>query len=430
MQKKRMFQWLLLGLLLVTGFFPYRGYATDPETVTFILHKRVLVDESITDPQTSPSNGKQLTENELANLNGLGLSVPYNGATFHVYHLTDYYLQSQEDAQALAKRLGQMNPIQIEQFIAEQQLEEVTGSPVLTQTHAEFGEGVGVIDVPRKHNGHYGIYLIVEDHSQQTSYFNVTNAAPIMIGLPLMDPLNEVELTQIHLYPKNAGYFRQPYFYKYGKEEDTEQTEPLEGVIFSLFRYNEAGEKIYLAQNQEALGDVWKQSDDPLNDEAIATFISDAAGRVKIADHFLIGGEYYFEELQTLPGYEISEENRQIPLFIPNTWKNESGEFLFMTLNEQKMSEPFSDEQDESIEKGPRIYNISRAGESQKDDDLPTDAGGEQGGTATGTEQLFNRLLPRTAEMRQALAILGIALLLLAYLLRKYMNKTRREEDD
>ncbi|VTX66602.1 Uncharacterised protein [Enterococcus hirae] len=33
MQKKRMFQWLLLGLLLVTGFFPYRGYATDPETV-------------------------------------------------------------------------------------------------------------------------------------------------------------------------------------------------------------------------------------------------------------------------------------------------------------------------------------------------------------------------------------------------------------
>ncbi len=32
--------------------------------------------------------------------------------------------------------------------------------------------------------------------------------------------------------------------------------------------------------------------------------------------------------------------------------------------------------------------------------------------------------------MRQALAILGIALLLLAYLLRKYMNKTRREEDD
>ena len=306
----------------------------------------------------------------------------------------------------------------------------MTGSPVLTQTHAEFGEGVGVVDVPRKHNGHYGIYLIVEDHSQQTSYFNVTNAAPIMIGLPLMDPLNEVELTQIHLYPKNAGYFRQPYFYKYGKEEDSEQTEPLEGVIFSLFRYNEAGEKIYLAQNQEALGDVWKQSDDPLNDEAIATFISDAAGRVKIADHFLIGGEYYFEELQTLPGYEISEENRQIPLFIPNTWKNESGEFLFMTLNEQKMSEPFSDEQDESVEKGPRIYNISRAGESQKDDDLPTDDGSGQGGTATGTEQLFNRLLPRTAEMRQALAILGIALLLLAYLLRKYMNKTRREEDD
>lgn len=101
-----------------------------------------------------------------------------------------------------------------------------------------------------------------------------------------------------------------------------------------------------------------------------------------------------------------------------------------MTLNEQKMSEPFSDEQDESVEKGPRIYNISRAGESQKDDDLPTDDGSGQGGTATGTEQLFNRLLPRTAEMRQALAILGIALLLLAYLLRKYMNKTRREEDD
>lgn len=120
-----------------------------------------------------------------------------------------------------------------------------------------------------------------------------------------------------HVYTKNKGYVREPYFVKMAKESDG-STRPLAGASFVLSK-NENGEKFYLRTTAGSVSDWLSEkeiSDSPLKDSRVKKMVSDQEGIVR-TNLGLKSGSYLFEEVATAEGYEISEQARQITVEIP-----------------------------------------------------------------------------------------------------------------
>ena len=148
-------------------------------------------------------------------------------------------------------------------------------------------------------------------------------AIPIAAILPIYHPTESTEeLQEIHIYPKNVGYLRDPYFFKYGRQRGTtEKGKPLEGAVFALYQMIEGKYYLDMAPANDLKNQWIKPADnDPLNDKNVSKFISDKEGLVTTGQRFLPSGTYYFEELKGVEGYEMDEASKRIEVIIPEFW--------------------------------------------------------------------------------------------------------------
>lgn len=157
----------------------------NPETATFVLHKRVFDD-------TMPEY-KENTGLEMPDFGGRAL----NGAGFTVYDVTAKYhaaLVGKTQAEAIAAVIGEYNDDAV--GFTKVGNEQFTADPEGT---TKF------VDLPLYSNDIDAAYLFVET-TTPTNLNIVQNAIPVLVSLPIEDPTNEGQsLTTINLYPKNVS---------------------------------------------------------------------------------------------------------------------------------------------------------------------------------------------------------------------------------
>lgn len=394
---------------------------TDDE-VEIVLHKRIIrdVDYSQENFEMYENDGKEV-DKKTTDVDVITQTTPLNGAKFHVYDLTEYYSKANsETAKQFVQTMAGYSFQQINTLIEKEEIPLV--GTIQTQDEGEsngkYGGGIGRIRLPRKSGAQDAVYLFVEqdtDTGSGTDLAKDTLAAPLAVVLPIMDPMNTAkELQEIHLYPKNIGYLRDPYFFKYGRTKGTnEEGTPLAGAKFVLYKI-EDGEKLYLtADSTKSFNSKWEKAknDDPLTDENIRKYQSKENGLVDTDGLLLAPNTYYFEEVQSVEGYEISEESKKIEVKIPASWVDDEGNETFVTVAGQKMVELISGKVPEEAKESatPRIYN-EQIKSVTKDSEEPTNV------SKTPPFVKF----PQTGSVKTAAFILGILILLgVGYYLRR-----------
>lgn len=319
------------------------------DTTTLILHKRIYRDARLADLDKWEYNnqGQEVIQSDAS----FGL----NGANFDVYDATEFYDQAKlagETEAEFAQRLAQLDRKSALALAKAHHLPLVT---TLKTASVNGEDGVASLDVPKFANDQNAAYLLIETSVDHDTLLNVDltkKATPIYLRLGTNRDSNVV-----HLYPKNVGYVRDPYFFKYGQQLDG-TTKRLKGVTFALYRLDENGQKLYLDSSPVFdLKNSWITTSDPLNHVQVAKFISDENGLVDSGERFLPAGTYYFEELKGLDGYAKLTE--PVEVIVPATWYDEAGNFLPVTVNGEVMDETLSGVVKEAtIQKGrPRVYN-------------------------------------------------------------------------
>lgn len=357
-----------LPLFLLLLFFGQAVDAAGAEEVTLILHRRVLRDVRTPSEELYENDGLRwedsgATEGLLKETFGL------NGANFTIYDATTFYNRSSLADETFVKRYSQeLSRKDALVLVKQEQLLKVATIKTQTDFASNSGgskeDGVARVTLPAAGKR---AYLIIEESIDENASVNVDlekKASPLMLLLPQHHPVTQAKLTEVHLYPKNVGYVRDPYFFKYGKDKTTGKEEPLAGTKFVLYRLDEEGTKLYLeATAPENLQNKWISSTNPKTDEKITVFTSDEDGLVDTKERFLPSGEYYFEEIQTVADYQIHEEARKIKVEIPKSWQDEEGNFLSVMIDGQPMEELVSGIVPESVYKTatPRVYNYKKA---------------------------------------------------------------------
>lgn len=399
---------ILLTLLLLLPMISVFGLATQADaqgdTVDLVLHKRIIRDIN-KDEVTYENNGLELDE-DFDIVTG---PTPLNGAEFTVYDISDYFYAEKADQslEELMKEYG--NRTAAKELIKSGKIQEIA----TVSTGAEDNpRGTARVPVSRKKDGRYALYLIFENEVvNDTVEFNIDLeriANPIIVALPIMNPTNQTEeLDEIHIYPKNIGYLRDPYFFKYGKEnaESPEIGVPLEGAIFVLYQMV-GNQKLYLDLSPVSdLQNSWIPSDDPLNNPDVSKFTSDKDGVVTTGGRLLPSGEFFFEEVQSVEGYQI--EKTDIPVVVPDSWEDENGNPLYVTVNGQQMDELESGEVPASAyqKAEPRVYNYETPTPPTDPEDPATP---QQPGEPTPPKKPF---LPVTGEAKSFISLIGVLLL-------------------
>ena len=245
----------------------------------------------------------------------------------------------------------------------------------------------------------------------------------MLVVFPVTDPISGNPLQTIHLYPKNVGYVRDPYFFKFGVHPDG-TSKRLAGAIFAIYRI-ENGKKLYLDMSPVTdLRNKWVSTTDPLHDDRVNKFVSDQDGLVNTGERFLPAGEYFFEELQGVPGYEVDAKSRAIKIEIPDSWEDEDGNRRFVLIDGQPMQENFGGVvTPEMISSGyPRVYNYADKQASTTGDQTAGPSttqlgnhGQDTNGTGTRTPKRQSGYLPAMSDWRNLrFVLLGSLLLLLA----------------
>ena len=428
---------LVLFLPIVLTLFSVESNAqvnTENE-VEFVLHKRMIRDVDYKeDVHQHQNDGSEIIDDSLEE-SFLSQTIPLNGATFQLYELTEYYEKhkNQLTSEEFVKKFAAYDRSTIKQLITDEQLEKV-GEPVTTALDQKggLGDGIARITVPRKNQERDAVYLIFEESIDREVGLNVDvdqHAIPIVAVLPIIDPMDATsELSEIHIYPKNIGYLRDPYFFKYGRQQGSKETGvPLSGTVFALYQLIE-GKKFYLDMAPATdLKNKWIEpaANDPLGDENVSKFISDKDGLVSTGGRFLPAGTYYFEELKSVDGYTISEENKKIEVIIPESWQDANGEPNYVTINGQKMAELESGNVPAVAYKEamPRVYNEKTEKKLTEDSDKSTTHTPNRQKTKESTWWSF----PKTNEGKTLISLVGILLLIGASL---QLKKERGEKND
>lgn len=409
---KKLWTILLTGLLL-TPLFLGIGSATKivsaQETdVEFILHKRIYRDvrnpgEDIIDNGGLQIDGSEITEDDQKYLDA---SFPLDGAMFDVYDATeDFYAQGIGDIEAYVTKFAEMTQRQgLKEANENDRIEKIREIQTGPDEQGNLGNGIARITLPSKNDGRYAAYLFIETGLADSTEINVdleNKAQPIMVVLPIIDPMGSDELTEIHIYPKNVGYVRDPYFFKYGV--DTDNTErPLAGAKFAFYQKNENGDRLYLDINPATdLRNNWIAVDDPAQSGEISIFESDENGLVTTGQHFFPSGTYYFEEIETAPGFVIDEAAREIKVEIPASWRNDEGEFQYVMVNGQPMEELISGMVPEGVT-SPRVLN-------HREDAEPPVSPTQPGDPGQPSKPGFK--LPQTGEAKSFISLIGILIL-------------------
>lgn len=407
---------LLLGGIGIGGYSSVAAELGENE-VELILHKYIARDIYANEIDEYQNDGLPIDEDTWQDVDVVTKATPMNGANFRVYDITDYYNAASDKGQPFVDRLSKMKRVEIENLVTSENFQEVAESPVNTVTDTEFGRGIGRITLDRKRDQQDCVYLVVESAVDQDVGFNVdieSKAIPITVVLPIMDPRdNSTELDQIHIYPKNVGYVRDPYFFKLGKTEGIDELTPLEGVPFALYQEFE-GTKLYLQQSEVIdLKNKWVASEDPLNDPNVTKFVSDADGVVTTNERYLPSGTYYFEELKAAEGYEITAAEQHIEVVVPPSWEDEDGNHLYVTVNGYQMEELASGKVPQVAyeRQEPRVYNLRR------DPTTPT--------TPPTQKPKPGGKLPTTGEAKTFVFLLGVLIVVVALYLRKRITGSK-----
>jgi hypothetical protein len=212
---------LLLLLPMVSAFGLTIQADTQAEMIDLFLHKRIIRD--INEKDVIYHNTGLELEEDFDIVTG---PTPLNGAEFSVYDMTDFFYEevTKQSAEEVIKEYSTRSNAQ--RLIQSGKIQEV--DTVMTSNEGD-ARGIARIRVPRMKNGNFAVYLIFENRVENDAIeFNIDFekvAMPIIVTLPIMNPTNDAEeLKEIHIYPKNIGYLRDPYFFKYGKE-NPESTE-------------------------------------------------------------------------------------------------------------------------------------------------------------------------------------------------------------
>lgn len=375
---KRVLLFACLPLLLLL-FFGQTVNVMGAEEVTLVLHKRVLRDVRSPSEKLYENDGLLWEESEDSG-GLLRETFGLNGANFTIYDATALYKRSSLDDETFVKHhsqdLSRKNALAL---VKQEQLPKVCTVKTQTGFASSAGgskeDGIAKVNLPAAGKR---AYLIIEESLDEDASVNVDlekKASPLMLLLPQHHPLTQAPLSEIHLYPKNVGYVRDPYFFKYGKDKTTGKEEPLIGTKFVLYRFDEGGAKLYLeASAPENLQNKWIPSANPITDDKVMVFTSDKDGLVDTKERFLPAGEYYFEEIQTVKDYQIQEEAKKIKVEIPKGWRDDAGNFLSVMIDGQPMEELISGIVPESVYKTatPRVYNYKESGKQPEDDNPDT----------------------------------------------------------
>lgn len=462
--RKRLSKWLSLGLLLVVGISTFGSLPVDrgvfaaekDETAEIVVHKQFLREAivgqgvgKVFDYQNDGTEiqwGSDLTQSEIPD--ALREATPLNGAIFSVYDATTYYYRQNLKGKEFVDYLSGLTNQQATQLAGEEKMTPIASSPIVTGDHPSYGSGVATIELPVMSSGRAAVYLLIETEVTEEAGFENTLAqesSPLPILFPVLDPVDEsTPLSVIHLYPKNIGYLRMPYFFKYGGEQGQEQlAKPLAGVQFALYRLDSQGEKLYLTR-QTATGSLrnhWLSSEQPLKDEAIVKFVSNKAGLVTTAGYLLPSGTYYFEEIQTLAGYQITPDTQEIEIVIPNHGQDAAGNPQYVTINGQQMPDALDDEIPEISRKAavPRIYNFEETKQGQlKTPTKPTTPTAPKTPITPNRQPLLPNTasssttsrtsLPRTNEQKKQFFLLGCLLVVSTVFIKLYWMVTEAKD--
>lgn len=462
--RKRLSKWMSLGLLLVVGISTFGSLPVDrgvfaaekDETAEIVVHKQFLSEAivgqgvgKVFDYQNDGTEiqwGSDLTQSEIPD--ALREATPLNGAIFSVYDATTYYYRQNLKGKEFVDYLSGLTNQQATQLAGEEKMTPIASSPIVTGDHPSYGSGVATIELPVMSSGRAAVYLLIETEVTEEAGFENTLAqesSPLPILFPVLDPVDEsTPLSVIHLYPKNIGYLRMPYFFKYGGEQGQEQlAKPLAGVQFALYRLDSQGEKLYLTR-QTATGSLrnhWLSSQQPLKDEAIVKFVSNKAGLVTTAGYLLPSGTYYFEEIQTLAGYQITPDTQEIEIVIPNHGQDAAGNPQYVTINGQQMPDALDDEIPEISRKAavPRIYNFEETKQGQpKTPTKPTTPTAPKTPITPNRQPLLPNTasssttsrtsLPRTNEQKKQFFLLGCLLVVSTVFIKLYWMVTEAKD--
>jgi LPXTG-motif cell wall-anchored protein len=240
----------------------------------------------------------------------------------------------------------------------------------------------------------------------------------------MMHPSEESALNQIHIYPKNAAYVRDPYFFKFGKQVNGEEIR-LAGAKFVLYQLIN-NQKRYLQLGAENdLGNRWVTSSDPLNDERVDKFTSDKDGLVNMGQRFLSAGTYYFEEVQTVNGYDLDASAKGIKVEVPAEWRDESGTFLPVMVNGQPLMELISGKvPEEAMQQAkPRVYNTQQGSKPPSTPGKPTPVNSVKPTSGASTAKGW---LPQTGTVKTMATIVGFVLIFVAAII--YWRNRRQTE--
>lgn len=424
--KRMLFLLILLPTLL--GLVAPLTATAQGETVELVLHKRMFRDVAMpTDPAWYDNGGLPIDKHELSTADKFLLenSEGLNQANFSVYDATELYqeaLMTDEDLdpKELVDKYSKMNRKEIQAVAAKLPLVEQDPygrgkGKINTGYDQSLGEdGIGRISVPKMKDGNAAAYLIVEEELDPDKQLNVDlekTSNPLLIILPVIDPTSQTELNTIHLYPKNVGYLRDPYFFKYGKTEEVVSEEALTGVEFVLFQYDDAGKKQYLQMDDDHdYENKWLTTEDP-ETIGITRFVSDERGLVNTGERFLPAGTYYFEEVKALPGYTIDSASRQIEVVIPANWSEK------VTINGVEMEELVSGEVPPGVT-APKVYNTRT--------ELPGTSSDITSGDLTTANSSDRGKLPQTGEAKMMISVAGF--LLVGFVLLIYRRKQENQE--
>lgn len=381
---KKKFTHILLSLLMVLPLFFsfFSGVKTalaaeTNATQNILLHKRVFRDRDYVNNfgDKRYQNTGDIVSAASGSMEMLEQSDGLNGATFVLVDVTNYYYavaaeagydEAEDRVQANITRSELRNPtsdvVDIEDgypqgFIVDKQT-TTSADEVDADLPTEVAGEDGILlfpDVPKVSDGRDAVYLIVETEVDNQSNVDLNKlSSKMLVAFPfIQDDGVEFSGEFMHLYPKNLGYARDPWFMKLGRDLNGE-VKPLEGAEFVFYRLNE-GNKEYLIPNPDptSLIHEWitdaeldAQGNavyDSLVEKGIEIYTSNVHGIVSMDGALLPSGTYYFEEVKSVPGYMIVSGARGIPVVIPAAEDTVDGEPAPVMVNNQRMAEPEPD---------------------------------------------------------------------------------------
>ncbi|MFT8917103.1 MAG: pilin N-terminal domain-containing protein [Oenococcus sp.] len=338
---------LLMGVLFaVNGVKTSIARADESGQVTVMLHHRLSWDNL---PAQTANDGLERAGSD-------GLIAGANTA-FAVYDISSQLKSYSGDSAVFLSQFKTMDQAAINSYIADHSLVKVAEKTTDAQGIASFNLT----------NGLQQAYLIVQLQNNEQSVNQLMfeqRSDPIAFSLPIYAMNSNVPLSVIHLYTKSAIVNRIPYFFKYGRTRPNTQM-PLAGAKFAFYQLI-AGKKSYLTN-----ANGWQASDHPLTDPAVRKIVSGSNGLVALDNSTLAAGSYYFEELQTLTGYEISAAATQIKVEIPAA--SALANIPAITVNGQALAKTVAGQIPADVFKNasPRVYNYEKAVKSSNGQVFP-----------------------------------------------------------